>query len=105
MVHVRHERRCRVSAGAVAIVRAALACLRLSLDARGVYEPFAINGSATASIVGRLTDAELPLPPTIESWRIMALILIVVAGMEFAHAITPAQAKAFVSQATAARAP
>jgi hypothetical protein len=37
-------------------------------------------------------NAEL-LPPIIEPWRVLTLILIVVAGMTFAHAIDPSHAK------------
>ena len=37
-------------------------------------------------------DTNLSPLPLIEPWRIVLLILIVVAGMVFAHAITPTEA-------------
>src|SRR4051812_32499057 len=42
-------------------------------------------------------NAELP-PPIIEPWRVLTLILIVVAGMTFAYAIDPSHAKGIQHQ-------
>ena len=48
-------------------------------------------------------DTAPPQPPIIEPWRIMALILITVAGMVFAHAVTPSHAEAVTQPSAVSR--
>ena len=48
---------------------------------------------------------QIKLPPIIEPWRIIAIILAVGTTMMFVHSVTPTQAEAVNDRAAAYRAP